>query len=459
MSPQDNRNKVLLDDDRIGRLLLQLTIPSFLGMFVNTMYNVVNTIFIGHYVGPMGIAGLSIVFPVQMLAVGIGQMTGMGGASLISRLIGAGNKSRAELALGNALISTIALSILVTIIGLSDVDRWLRFIGASETILPYARDYMTIILFGIVFQTGGMALNGLIRAEGNTRVPMIGMMLGAVLNIILCAIFIIVLGMGIRGSALAAVIAELFSFAYLISYYFGGKSFLKIRPSNLMFNLGILKEVMAVGAASFAQTIAGSFSSVLMNRMIVSYGGDYAISAYGIINRIMMFALMPGIVVGQGAQPIMGFNYGARRYDRLLKALKLALISSTIICVIAFMFLFFFPETLVRIFTTDIELINICTHASRRIWLAIYLMGFLMVGSTVFQALGKALQAFVTAIARPALFLVPSLFIMAHFWKLDGIWLSFPVTDTLTCILTLLLLLPQIKTFRRLSASMNTTGS
>ena len=219
-----NRNQNILNDDRIGRLLLKLSLPAFFGMFVITLYNVVDTIFIGHYVGPLGIAGLSIVFPVQMLSMGIGHMTGMGGASLISRLIGAGNIPRAEHALGNAVTSAIVLSAIIMIVGLSNTDSWLRLMGASETILPYARDYMTIILIGMFFQTSAMALNFLIRAEGNARVPMTGMIIGAVLNIILDAIFIIPLGMGIKGAALATVIAQLISVMYFASYYFAGKS-------------------------------------------------------------------------------------------------------------------------------------------------------------------------------------------------------------------------------------------
>jgi len=179
----NNRGKNILDDDRIGQLLLKLSLPAFMGMFVMTLYNVVDTIFIGHYVGPLGIAGLSIVFPVQMLAMGIGLMMGMGGASLISRLIGAGNNLRAEHALGNAITSTVVLSSIVMIVGLSNPDLWLRLMGASETVLPYARDYMTIILIGNVFRSFAMSQNALIRAEGNARVPMTGMIMGAGLNI------------------------------------------------------------------------------------------------------------------------------------------------------------------------------------------------------------------------------------------------------------------------------------
>jgi len=445
----NNRNQNILDDDRIGRLLLKLSLPAFLGMFVMTLYNVVDTIFIGHYVGPLGIAGLSIVFPVQMLSMGIGQMIGMGAASLISRLIGANNVSRAEHALGNALTSVMALSAIIMIAGLVNTDFWLRLMGASETILPYARDYMTVILIGMFFQTAAMSLNGLIRAEGNARIPMTGMMIGAVSNIILDAVFIIPLGMGVKGAALATVIAQLISLVYFMSYYFTGRSFLKVHSGNLIIEWAILKAILAIGVASFARTVTGSISAILVNRMLVAYGGDYAVSAFGIVNRVMMFALMPGIVIGQGLQPILGFNYGAKRYDRALRVIKIAMVAATTCCLIVFIVLYFAPEPFIRIFTSDSELIALGSHAAKYVFLAMYLIGFIMVGSLVFQSVGKALQSFVTSISRAALFLIPLIFILPHFLQLDGVWLAFPIADGLTFILTLILLIPQIREFRK----------
>jgi putative MATE family efflux protein len=446
----NSRKENVLNDDRIGQLLLRLSLPAFVGMFVMTLYNVVDTIFIGHYVGPLGIAGLSIVFPVQMLTMGIGFMMGMGGASLISRLIGARNISRAEHALGNALTPTAILSAVVMIAGLSNPDLWLRLMGSSETILPYARDYMTIILGGLFFRTFAMAQHALIRAEGNARVPMIGMIMGAVLNIILDAIFIIPLDMGVKGAALATVIAQVFTALYFLNYYLSGKSFLKIHLQNMIIRWDILRAILAIGIATFAMTVAGSLSAVFVNRTLVTFGGDLAISSYGLIQRIMMFALMPGIVIGQGMQPILGFNYGAKRYDRALKVIKIAAISATSYSIIAFFALYFAPELFIRVFTTDNELVVLGVHAAKHVFFTKYLIGFMMVGSTVFQAMGKAPQAFVTAIARPALFLLPLVFILPNYWQLDGVWLAFPITDVLTFILVLTLLIPQIRMLRRM---------
>jgi putative MATE family efflux protein len=447
-SSVNNQNQSVLDDDRIGRLLLKLSLPAFFGMFVITLYNVVDTIFIGHYVGALGIAGLSIVFPLQMLSMGTGQMMGMGGASLISRLIGANNASRAEHALGNAMTSVVALSAMIMIVGLADIDFWLRLMGASETILPYAKDYMSIILSGLVFPTFAMALNGLARAEGNARAAMTGMIIGAVSNIILDAIFIIPLEMGIKGAALATVIAQIISAGYYIGYYASGRSFLRINSRNLILEWDTLKAILAIGIASLARTLAGSLSIVFVNRMLVAYGGDLAVSAFGIINRIMMFAIMPGIVIGQGLQPILGFNYGAKHYDRALKAIKIAIAAATTCCVGVFLVLYFVPEPFIRIFTIDNELIALGSYAAKRVFLVLYLIGFMMVGSLVFQSIGKAIQSFVTAISRPFLFLIPLILILPQFLRLDGVWLAFPIADGLTFVLMLALLVPQIREFR-----------
>jgi putative MATE family efflux protein len=444
----NQQNQSVLDDDRIGRLLFKLSLPAFLGMFVGMLYNVVDTIFIGHYVGPMGIAGLSIVFPLQMMTIGIGEMTGMGGASLMSRSIGAGDTAKAEKALGNAITANIILSLVLMIACIAMPDFWLRLMGSSETILPYARDYMNIILIGVLFMTSSISLSSLIRAEGNARIPMVGMMIGAVTNIILDAIFIIPLGMGIQGAALATVLAQLISVAFLARYYFSGRSFLKVHIRNLTIQWNILKEILAVGVASFSRMLAGSLSAIIVNRMIVFYGGDLAISAFGIIHRILMFAIMPGIVIGGGLQPILGFNYGAKRYDRAIKAIILAMGAATACCLVVFGVVYFSPEPIIRVFTNDAGLIVLASHAAKRIFLALPLIGFIMVGSLVFQSIGKAVQSFITSIARPILFLVPLVFILPHFWQLSGVWWAFPLSDVFTLLLTTILLIPQIRELR-----------
>ena len=439
----------LLADVRIGRSMFKLTIPVFFGMLVMTLYNVVDTIFIGRYVGALGIAGLSIVFPIQMLAMGIGQMAGMGGASLVSRSLGAGDDDRARRTLGNSISSLVFLSVVVMTVGEISVDFWLRLFGASDNILPYAHEYMVVILVGMVFQTLTMALNGLVRSEGNSRAAMIGVIIGAGSNIVLDALFIIFLGCGVAGAAWATIIAMLVSTLYFVWYYLSGKSHFKLKPRDLVFDFSILKPIYAIGSASLIKTMGSTMSVIIINRQLGYYGGDLAISAFGIINRLLMFAIMPGIVISQGLQPILGYNYGAKRFKLALKAISIAAVWATVFSVLSFMLLHFLPHVFIRVFTADQQLIDVTVHAAKRIFFFLYMVGISFVGMMSFQALGKAVQALITSATRPALFLIPLVLIFSHYWGVDGVWWGFATTELLTVILVIVMLVPQLRSFHR----------
>lgn len=447
LSRTRNQN-LLMSGDGIGWLLLKLSLPAFFGMFFTTLYSVINTIYIGYKVGSLAIAGLSIAFPILMLAMGVGMMTGTGGASLISRLIGKGNKERAEHALGNAIICTLISCVLIMLVGLYDIDFWLKLLGASEDVLPYARDFMEIILYGVYFQTFAVALYNLIAAEGNARVPLIGTIIGAVLNIVFCWVFVVLFDMGIKGSALAAVIGQAVSVGYLFSYYFRGSGYLRLHLNSLRPCWSLIKDILFIGFASLARNLSGSLSAVFVNRVLIVYGGDSAVSTFGIINQIMMLALMPCMAIGQGLQPIVGFNYGAKDYSNVLKAIKLATAASEACAICVFAILYSSPEVFVNIFTNDAGLIALGSYASKRIFLAIYLVGFMIVGSTVFQAIGKPIESFIISIARPILFFVPLLSILPSYFHLEGIWLAFPITDVLTFLLVLAFFTYQVRAFR-----------
>jgi putative MATE family efflux protein len=439
----------VLDTDRIGKLLFTLTMPAFFGMLVQTMYNVVNTIFLGHAVGALAIAGTTIVFPVQMLIMGIGMMVGMGGTSLISRFLGAGQNDKAERTLGNGITYIVILAILVTAAILPNVNGFLRLIGASDEVLPYARPYLQIVICGTLFNLIGMALLNFIRAEGNARVPMIANFLGAGINFLLDWLLIIGLHMGVVGAALGTVIAQFLVFCYLSYFYLSKSSYLNLRKINLRPDIKILKPMFSIGISSFVQTVASSTSAMFMMNTIVFYGGDIYLSAFGIILRVMMFATMPAMVIGQGVQPILGFNYGAKRFNFAIKAFKLAAIYSTIFSTCAFLVLIFIPGLVVKIFTSDTALIEACTHASKMVFWSMPIMGFVMLGTNSFISMGKAVQAFITAIARPALFLVPAVLTLPKFFGLDGVFLSFPSSDALTLILTIILIIPIFSGLRK----------
>ena len=448
-----NQMRTVLDSDRIGPLLFKLTMPAFFGMLVQTLYNVVNTIFLGQAVGSLAIAATSIVFPLQMLMMGIGMMVGMGGTSLISRSLGSGQTEKAERTLGNGLTAIAVISIIITALILPNISGFLRLIGASDEVMPYAKDYLGIITIGTIFNLVGMALLNFIRAEGNARVPMIGNMLGAGLNFVLDYILIIHLRWGVKGAALGTIIAQTVVLVYLSYFYISKHSYLKLRKVNLRPDLSILKPMFAIGVSSFVQTVASSISALLLISRVISYGGDIYLSAFGIIQRVMMFATMPAMVIGQGVQPILGYNYGAKRFGLALKALKLAAFTSTGFSTIAFIVIYSFPNIFIRIFSSDPALVEAGVHTSRLVFLGMPIMGIVMLGTNSFISLGKATQAFFTALARPVLFLIPSVLILPRLLGLDGVFYSFPSSDILTMLFTVLLLIPIIREFQKASRS------
>ncbi len=453
-----NQNHNVLDTDHIGRLLMKMSVPMFFGIIVQLIYNTVDTVFIGHYVGSDGIAALSVVFPLQMLAMGVGMMVGVGGASLISRLIGGSDKSGAERALGNSIAIGIVLSIVFTVLVLPNVDYWIRLVGASEKVLPFARDYLVIIMAGTVFNVLMNALMIYTRSEGNARVSMIIMILGYGLNILLDAVFIIWLDMGMTGAALATLISQLIATIYGMSYYVTGGSYLKLHISNFKPDFRILKLIFAIGIAQFAQTITMTISATFIIKMASTYGGDLALATFGIIQRILYFAMVPGMVIGQAMQPILGFNYGAKRFRLALRTISLAGITATLLSILIFIILYVFPEPIIKIFTSDQQLIKECVHVTRITFIALPLVGFFNVGQMVFPSIGKAVQSFIIAVTRPVAFLTPLVVILPLFYQLNGVWISFPSSDVLTFLLAGAMLIPQIREFQR-AATTESAGS
>jgi putative MATE family efflux protein len=435
----------MLASEKVGKVLWKMSYPAAIGAAVMALYNVVDTIFIGQIVGPLGIAGLAIVFPLQIIGMGMGMMIGMGSSSLISRTLGAGDTEKSERALGNAVFFTLVIGLLITVVGLSNSGFWLRLAGASDTILPYAKTYFDIILIGMIFRIGGMGLSQLIRAEGNARVAMLCMSLGFALNIVLDAVFVLWLGMGIKGAAIATVIAELFSTVLVIWYYLSGKSTLKIRVKNLNPDWKIAREVFAIGFGAFVMTTGGSLIQITVNKMLNSYGGDLAIASFGMIQRAMTLFFIPIMSIGQGLQPLLGFAYGANRPERALASIKLAMTVGTGFAILSFAVVQLFAEPIMGMFTQDAALVEASARAGRILFATAFLIGFQMVGQVVFQALGKPVQTFLASTSRQILFLLPMIFILPKFWGLDGLYCSVPVSDVLSVILTVGMLIFVIK--------------
>jgi len=451
MQKQDHNHNVL-ESSQIGRLLFKLTIPMFFGMLVQNIYNVVDMIFVGNYVGSDGIAALSIVFPIQMLTTGVGNMVGIGGGSLVSRLLGGSDHRRAERALGNSIAFSIIFSIILTLLVLPGINFWLRLIGASDNVLPFAYDYLFITFVGTIFNTTNNVLLMMVRAEGNTRIAMISLMIQSILNIVLDAIFMIPLGMGISGAALAMVISQAVSMTYVLSYYLIGSSYLKIRWRNFIPDKKIVKDILAIGSTQFAQTIAMTIAAMIFVKSSVNYGGDVALGAFGIIQRIMMFSSVPSMVLGQAMQPILGFNYGAKRYKLALKVISLSSLVTLIFGIFAYIVLYTIPKPIIGIFTNDTKLIAETVTAVRVIFIVLPLFSLFNVGQLIFPSIGKVAQSFIIAISRPILFLAPLTLILPHFWQMNGVWLAFPGSDTLGFLLVLGLFIPLMIKWRKTAA-------
>lgn len=436
-----------LGEQKISKLLLNLSLPATVGMLVNALYNLVDTIFVGRGVGAIAIGGLTVAFPIQMIIMAFAMMIGIGAASAISRSLGEKNIERADYVAGNSFLCVIILSAIIFALGLIFTEPMLRIFGSTETILPYAKDYIKIILWGNIFFSFAMSSNNLIRAEGNAKVAMASMLIGAIFNIILDPIFIFIFKLGIKGAALATIISQFISFLYILTYLYSGKSSLKIKLHHLKPKINIIKEIFAVGSAAFSRQVSGSIVAIVVNNSLRVFGGDIALIIVGMLQRITMFMFMPLFGVIQGMQPIVGFNYGAKKYDRLKEAVKLSLITATALATFSWLIVELFPAAIISIFTTDTEII---TKGSLVIRIAVSMIPFIgiqIVAAGLFQSLGKAVPSLVLSLLRQVLLFIPLVIILPRVWglRIMGIWIAYPAADILSVILTVLYLRSELK--------------
>ncbi|MFA7621629.1 MAG: MATE family efflux transporter [Aminobacteriaceae bacterium] len=433
-----NTDRHVLDTERVGGLLFRLSMPSIIGMIVMASYNIADSVFIGHGVGPIGLAAVMICFPIQFLGGAMSIMAGVGGSSIISRSLGAGDVERAERALGATTAFSLVVGVFVFAVPMLFIDEILSLFGASPDILPHARDYLSVILFGMPFQMFGMAGNHMARAEGRARIAMASLLISAILNIILDPIFIFVLGLGVWGAAAATVISQFTMFIWIFGYFCSGRGSLRIKARYLIPRLSLLREITAIGLSEFTRMAAGSLSMVLINAALIRWGGDLHVAVYGVIHRGLSFFFMPMMGIAQGFQPILGYNYGAGRIKQARTVVGLALSSATLLAFCAFLTTQIFPAKIFAIFTTDQTLIVEGTRAMRIITGAFFFIGFQTVGSAMFQALGKARPAFILSLSRQVLLLIPLVLTLpALLASTDGVWLAFPVADSLSFFVTL----------------------
>ena len=437
-----------LGEESIGKLLMKFSIPAIVGMLVNALYNVIDRVFIGRIpggVGKVALSGVTVTFPVATIILAFGMLVGIGTAALISIKLGQQKKAEAEHILGNAFTLIIITSIMVTVVGLILLEPMLLKFGASEATLPYAKQYMRIILIGVVFQNIGFGLNNTIRSEGNPRIAMFTMLIGGVLNTILDPIFIFVFHMGVEGAAIATVISQAVNTIWVLYYFFGGKSVLKIRYKNLKLDAKVVKGIFAIGMSPFSMQLAASVVSIISNRSLVKYGGDLALGAMGVIMSISMMVLMPIFGINQGCQPIIGYNYGAKKYHRVKHALKLAILSATAITTTGFIIIQLFPKQLISIFNNDPELIAAGIHGIRIYLFMLPIVAFQIVSSNYFQAIGKAKVSIFLSLSRQVIILIPLLLTLPRFFDLNGVWISGPSSDAIASVITAIFLYIEIK--------------
>ncbi|MEG0641261.1 MAG: MATE family efflux transporter [Clostridium sp.] len=455
MSTSNSPN--VLGTENIGKLLIKFSVPAIVGMIVNALYNVVDRIFVGQGVGTLALSGITIAFPVMNIIMAFGMMVGVGATALISIRLGESRLDTAQKIFGNTITLSIIISLLVTVFGIAFLDPILKLFGATGEVLVYARDYMFIILIGNIFGTTAFCLNNIIRAEGNPKIAMATMLIGALTNVILNPIFIFGLGLGIKGSAIATIISQAISAIWVIYHFYTPKSILKVNRHNLKIELPIVRGIFAIGASPFAMQMAASGITVIINKQLIHYGSDISIAVMGVINSITMLILMPLFGINQGVQPIIGYNYGAKQFKRVKKALNLAIIAATAISIIGYLLVAIFPEPIIMLFadkSNPAVLKDFLSQGSYglRVYLCMLpIVGFQIVSSNYFQSVGKAKYSIFLSLSRQVIILLPLLFIVPSIFGLNGVFIAGPLSDFLSSLLTAVFIIIEIKKLNKLS--------
>ncbi len=425
-----------LGTEKISKLLVQMAVPASIGILVMSIYFIVDTIFVGRFVGSLGIAAITVVLPISFLIGSFGMAIGVGGSSIISRALGAGDKEKAWQTFGNMITITLSLAIGLVILGSFVSDTVLSTFGAKGEIMAPAKSYFRIILLGVPCLAWMMMANNVMRSEGQPRFAMIAMVLPAIVNIILDPIFIIVLEMGLEGAAWATTLSYYLSAGFSLWYFLLGPSELKVSAQSFILKLAVVKEITAIGGVTLARQGAVSLLTIVLNNSLFQYGDELAIAVWGIINRTMMFANFPVLGVTQGFVPIAGFNYGAENWDRVKEVIKTAIKTGTFIAIGLFTLILTFSSSITSIFTSDPELIRRTPGALVIVFLATPLITVQLIGSAYFQAIGKALPALFLTLTKQGFFLIPLVLILPLFFDLKGVWYAFPIADVLAATVT-----------------------
>ncbi len=443
-----------LGTDPLSKLLPRYAIPAIIAMISTSLFNIIDSIFIGHGVGALAISGMALTMPIMNISSAFGSLVGVGAAAITSIRLGQGNKRAAEEVLGNAILLNITIGVIVGSLGLYFLDDILYFFGASERTIEYARDFMHVILAGNVITHLYLGLNELMRASGYPQKAMMAMLLSVVVNCVLNPLFIFKFGWGVQGSALSTVIAQCCALSISLHHFSSRGSFIHFRRDAFRFKFPIIGNIISIGMAPFLMNICTSIVVIFVNKALKTYGGDLNIGAYGVINRVVMLFLMVVLGLNQGMQPIVGYNYGAKQYDRVMKTLRITILFAVGVTTTGFLVSQLVPREVAMLFvggdsSESKELIEAVTYGMKNVMVAFWAVGFQMVTGAFFQYIGKPKRAIVISLTRQLLFLIPLLIILPPQLGVLGVWLSMPIADTMSVMLAAVLLFFQIRAFKR----------
>lgn len=441
---------LLLGTERIGKLLMQYALPAIIAMTASSLYNMADSIFIGQGVGAMAIAGLALTFPLMNLAAAFGSLVGVGAATMVSVKLGQKDYTEANRVLGNVLVLNVILGIAFTIVCLLFLDPILMFFGASEQTLPYARDYMEVILIGNVITHMYLGLNAVLRASGYPRMAMTFTLLSVVINCLLTPLFIFAFGWGIEGAAWATVIAQGLSLAGQFFHFSKPKQLLHFRKGIYRLKAELVRDMVSIGLSPFLMNACSSVIMILINRNLREYGGDLAIGGYGIVNRIVFLFIMIILGFNQGMQPIAGYNYGAKQYGRVTDVTKLTMKWAIGVATVGFILCEGWPSLIVKLFTHDADLIAASVYGIRIVFAVFPIVGFQMVATNFFLSIGKSKIAIFLSLTRQVLFLIPCLIFLPSLFQTLGVWISIPIADTIATLVTGAVLMYQFRQFKKM---------
>lgn len=429
----------------IGKLLVRQAVPASIGILVMSLNILIDTIFVGHWIGAQAIAAINVVLPVSFFIAALGMAIGVGGSSIISRALGAKTTEKALKTFGNQISLTLILTLSFVVFGLFFIDDIIPLFGGKGTIFKPAKTYYTIVLYGVPLLALSMMGNTVIRSEGKPKFAMYAMMIPSVTNLVMDVIFIKFLNLGMMGAAWATTGSYAFCFLFILWFFFSKHSEMKIGWSHFGLSKSIVSEISSLGLVTLSRQAVVSVTYLLMNNILFDFGGVTSVTAYAIVSRMLMFALFPIFGITQGFIPIAGYNYGAKNYERVRKTINIAIRYSMILATLVFILLFGFPELTTKIFTTDYLVIQKTPNAMRWVFAATPIIAIQLIGAAYFQAVGKATPALLLTLSRQAFFFIPLIFILPLWYDELGVWMAFPASDVLSTLITAYFLRKEIK--------------